>query len=304
MRYASVCSGVDAATLAWMPLDWKPVFYSEIEPFPCAVLKHHYPETPNLGDMTKINGKDYHGKVDLLVGGTPCQSYSVAGLRKGLADPRGQLSLVFTRLAYEMGVQWTVWENVPGVLSQDNGGAFSAILSSLAGCVITTPREGWSSTGFIRNFRRDRFGLAWRVLDAQYVRVDGFRHAVPQRRLRLFVVGYFGDWRRAAAVLFEPQMLLGDTAPERKTREEVAGGFNESITGADNEGGRNTVCLSSGNSNMGIMENVCPVIAASPDRKRLRCVIDMRQLEVAEEEISPTLVATDYKGGKAVCEET
>ena len=106
MRYGSVCSGVEAATLAWAPLGWKAEFFSEIEPFPAAVLAHHYPEVPNLGDMTKIIGENYIGKIDLLTGGTPCQSFSFAGLRKGLDDPRGNLCLKFAELAHHSRVRW------------------------------------------------------------------------------------------------------------------------------------------------------------------------------------------------------
>ena len=99
MRYASVCSGVEAASLAWEPLGWTPVFFSELEPFPCAVLAHRWPDVPNLGDMTKIDGRQWKGKVDVLVGGTPCQAFSVAGMREGLTDPRGALTIKYVELA-------------------------------------------------------------------------------------------------------------------------------------------------------------------------------------------------------------
>ena len=216
MKYGSVCSGVEAATLAWEPLGWKAQFFSEIEPFPCDVLKERWPNVPNEGDFTKI-GKKYHGKIDLLVGGTPCQDVSVAGRRMGFAGERSGLAIEFIRLAYESGVRWTVWENVPGVFSSNNGRDFGSFLSGLAGFEITPPERGWKSAGIVRNARRDRFGLAWRVLDGQFARVDGFEYAIPQRRQRVFVVGYFGDWRRAAQVLFEPTSVLGDTPPSRET---------------------------------------------------------------------------------------
>lgn len=115
MRYASVCSGVEAASLAWMPLGWEAVFFAEIEPFPCAVLKERFPDVPNLGDMTKIKGEKYHGTVDLLVGGTPCQGFSVAGKQGGLNDPRSALCLAYCGLLETMRPRWFVWENVPGV---------------------------------------------------------------------------------------------------------------------------------------------------------------------------------------------
>ena len=164
MRYASVCSGVEAASLAWGPLGWKPAWFSEIEPFPSAVLAYRWPDVPNLGDMTKINGKDHYGAVDLLVGGTPCQGFSIAGRRCGLDDGRSCLARKYVELLGDIRSAWFVWENVPGVLSSAGGGDFQAILGAFA-------ERGYC--------------CAWRILDVQYVRVDGFGRAVPQRRRRL-----------------------------------------------------------------------------------------------------------------------
>jgi DNA (cytosine-5)-methyltransferase 1 len=193
MRYGSVCSGVEAATVAWHPLGWKPQWFSEVEPFPSAVLAHHYPNTINHGDMT--NFKEWKDDpIDLLVGGTPCQSFSVAGLRKGLDDPRGNLMLTYLAIAARYSPKWLVWENVPGVLSSNGGRDFGTFLGALG------------ELGY---------GFAYRVLDAQYF-------GVAQRRRRVFVVGYLGDWRRAAAVLFERESLSGHPAPSREAREEVA----------------------------------------------------------------------------------
>ena len=193
MRYGSVCSGVEAATVAWHPLGWEPQWFSEIEPFPSAVLAHHYPEVPNLGDMTKF--KEWtDDPIDLLVGGTPCQSFSIAGLRKGLDDPRGNLMLTFVAIAARYRPRWLVWENVPGVLSSNGGRDFGTFLTALG------------EVGY---------GFAYRVLDAQYF-------GVAQRRRRVFVVGHLGDWRRAAAVLFERESLSGHPAPSREAREDVA----------------------------------------------------------------------------------
>ncbi len=200
MKYGSVCSGIEAATAAWHPLGWQPAFFSEIDAFPRAVLAHHYPHVPLHGDFTTIREGDY-AAIDLLVGGTPCQSFSVAGLRKGLDDDRGNLALEFCRLALRLRPKWVVWENVPGVLSMDGGRAFASILGGLAEC---------------------GYGLAYRVLDAQFVRVDGFGRAVPQRRRRVFVVGCAGDWRRAAAVLFERASLSGNPAPRREAWQKPA----------------------------------------------------------------------------------
>ena len=194
MRYLSVCSGIEAATVAWHGLGWQAAGFAEIDPSARAVLQHHYPDVPLHGDFTALKEKDYEA-IDLLVGGTPCQSFSIAGLRKGLDDDRGNLSLEFIRLAQKSRARWLVWENVPGILSVDKGRAFGTFLGGLAEC---------------------GYGFAYRVLDAQYF-------GVPQRRRRVFVIGYLGDWRRAAAVLFEPESLRGDITPIRKTEQEVAG---------------------------------------------------------------------------------
>ncbi len=191
--YLSVCSGIEAATAAWHGLGWRPAAFSENEAFPRAVLAHHYPDVPLHGDFTTIGADDY-GAIDLLVGGTPCQSFSIAGLRGGLADDRGNLALEFLRLADRKRPRWLVWENVPGVLSSDGGRDFGSILG------------GMGELGY---------GFAYRVLDAQHF-------GVPQRRRRVFVVGYLGDWRRAAAVLFERHSLQGNPAPRREAREAVA----------------------------------------------------------------------------------
>jgi len=201
MRYGSLCSGIEAATQAWHPLGWEPAFFSEIEKFPSAVLAHHYPDVPNHGDMTKFKDWPDHA-IDLLVGGTPCQSFSVAGLRGGLADPRGNLMLTFGAVAKRYQPRWLVWENVPGVLSSNGGRDFGTFLGMLA------------ELGY---------GFAYRVIDAQHVRTRRHARAVPQRRRRVFVVGYLGDWRPAAAVLFDRESLSGNSAPRREAGEGVAG---------------------------------------------------------------------------------
>lgn len=208
MRYGSVCSGIEAATAAWHPLGWTPEFFSEIEPFPCAVLAHHYPHVPNHGDMTKFEEWP-DATLDVLVGGTPCQSFSVAGLRKGLADPRGNLMLTFGAIARRYRPTWLVWENVPGVLSSNGGRDFGTFLGMLG------------ELGY---------GFAYRVLDAQYF-------GVAQRRRRVFVVGCLGDWRRAAAVLFERHSLSGHPAPSREAREGSAAVAARSVAPRGREGG-------------------------------------------------------------------
>jgi DNA (cytosine-5)-methyltransferase 1 len=202
MRYLSVCSGIEAATVAWEGLGWEAVGFSEIERFPSSVLAHHYPDVKNYGDMTKYKEWDIDGdSVDLLVGGTPCQAFSVAGLRKGLEDPRGNLSLVFVGMVEHFKPEWVVWENVPGVLSSNGGRDFGSFIGALA------------SIGY---------GFAWRCLDAQYF-------GVPQRRRRIFLVAHSsGDSRRAAEVLFEPESLSGN---HKKSRTQGQGIADASITG-------------------------------------------------------------------------
>jgi DNA (cytosine-5)-methyltransferase 1 len=203
MKYGSVCSGIEAASVAWHNLGWEPQWFSEIEQFPSEVLKHRFPTVPNLGDMTTINQNPIADErpIDLLVGGTPCQSFSVAGLRKGLDDPRGNLMLTFLSIADKFRPKWVVWENVPGVLSSNGGKDFGTFLGALG------------ELGY---------GFAYRVLDAQYF-------GVAQRRRRVFVVGYLGDWRPPAAVLFESESLQGNTKPSRKKREEVASDAQGSV---------------------------------------------------------------------------
>jgi len=229
MRYLSVCSGIEAVSVAWQPLGWQPAMFAEIDPFCCWLLRSRYGASRpqhmpspheaasrkeakqraaairnivalptggaivNAGDFTRI-GKQDVGTIDLLAGGTPCQSFSIAGKRAGLDDPRGNLTIEFARLADRLRPLWLVWENVPGVLSIDDGRTFGAFLGMLV---------------------QLGYGLAWRVLDAQYF-------GVPQRRRRVFVVGHLGDWRAAAAVLLEQSSLSGHPPPRREARKDVA----------------------------------------------------------------------------------
>jgi len=213
VRYLSVCSGIETASLAWEPLGWTPHAFSEIDPYACAYLDHYYPNVPNLGDMTKY-GDWNESDIDVLVGGTPCQSYSIAGLRKGLDDPRGDLMLTFGAIADKYRSRWVVWENVPGALSTNGGRDFGTFLGMLA------------ELGY---------GFAYRILNAQFF-------GVPQRRRRAFVVGYLGDWRRAAAVLFERESLQGHTAPSRKTRKGDSAGTEKGTRG-DNRKGISSISL-------------------------------------------------------------
>lgn len=247
MKYLSVCSGVEAATLAWKDIGWEAGAFSEIEPFPSEVLKYHYPQVCNLGDMTKIKKEDIHGKYDLLVGGTPCQSFSTAGTRTGLNGLSG-LALEYVRLAYEGGFRWIVWENVQGVFSCNGGRDFQTFLSELAGRAIPLPTGGWKSAGIVKTNRKDRFGLAWRVLDAQFTRTPNFPFALPQRRRRVFVIGYFGDWRPAVQVLFDPKGMCWN-APQRVRIGETAESIADSIGVADSTLRPTAIHLAGGQTN-------------------------------------------------------
>jgi DNA (cytosine-5)-methyltransferase 1 len=226
MKFGSVCSGIEAASVAWHPLGWTAAWLSEIEPFPCAVLKHHYPDVPNHGDMTLLPEKILSGQVeapDLFCGGTPCQAFSVAGLRNSLDDARGNLSLTFVGIANAIDHVRSLrgdapaivfWENVPGVLNtKDN--AFGCFLGALAGESepITAPGERWSNAGCVFGPQRT---VAWRVLDAQYF-------GVAQRRRRVFVVASARDDINPAEILFEFDGLRRDIAQSRKEGQEIAG---------------------------------------------------------------------------------
>ena len=204
MRYISLFSGVEAATLAWEPLGWEAVAFAEIEPFPSAVLAHRWPDVPNLGDVTKVDWSKYRGTVDLVVGGSPCQAFSVAGKREGLLDERGQLMLEYVRAVREVKPRWFLWENVPGVLSQDKGRAFGTLL---------------------REMDELGYSCAWRVLDAQFF-------GVAQRRRRVFLVGCLGSGGGASAVLFEPESVSGNTQTSKQKREALAADARSGTEGA------------------------------------------------------------------------
>ena len=214
MRYGSVCSGIEAATVAWRPLGWECAFVSEIEPFASEVLKHRLAEVPNFGDFTKIREGDYGKSIDLLVGGSPCQSFSTGGRRGGIADPRGSLAIELVRLAERTRVRWLVFENVVGILTSGGGRDFAAFLSELAGWDVEVPKGGWGNAG-IATGAPGRFGVSWRVLDARYTRVPSFPRAVPQRRRRVILVGCRDSWQSAAEVLLGGELCGGDSPPRR-----------------------------------------------------------------------------------------
>jgi len=287
MRYLSVCSGMEAATVAWHHMGWTPVGFSEIEPFPSQILKHHYPTIPNYGDLTKF--KEWpieRGAIDLLVGGTPCQAFSVAGLRQGLADPRGNLALTFLALADHLRPKYILWENVPGVLSSSKGEDFASFISALAEL---------------------RYGFAWRVCDAQHF-------GVPQRRKRIFLLAIegAGNWRTAAEILFERKSLCGDieesdqegesitsdagasSKASRKWPADIACTLNASFgnkQGLENQhalGGGSLfvpapICMSSGQANAAIAEDKAHTLNATHETQTIATTVG-------------TLCARDYKG--------
>ena len=203
-RYLSVFSGMEAATVAWHHMGWQPVGFSEIEPFPSAILKHHYEHTPNFGDITQFKSWPIErGSVDLLVGGSPCQAFSVAGLRQGLADPRGNLALTFLALADHLRPKYILWENVPGVLSSSGGRDFGSFIGALA---------------------KLGYGFAWRVCDAQYF-------GVPQRRKRVFLLAVegAGNWRTAAEILFERKSVCGHIKESNRSGQSTTSDAGESV---------------------------------------------------------------------------
>ena len=279
MRYGSVCSGVEAASVAWEPLGYKPQWFSEIEKFPSAVLQHHYPHVPNHGDMTKFKEWNNEKTIDLLVGGTPCQSFSVAGLRSGLKDPRGNLMLTYLSMAEQLKPKWLVWENVPGVLSSNRGRDFATFLTAMG---------------------KIGYGFAYRVLDAQYF-------GVPQRRRRVFVVGCLGDWRSAASVLFESESLSGHPAPSREKRQRVAPTVG---TGAPYSRTGNarveadalvTTAFASKQVSMNTADDVALTLMASDYKEPQAITVVPRSLALTlGKDVASTLTSTDYKGVQAV----
>lgn len=195
MFYGSVCSGIEAASVAWCNLGWKPTWFSETDPFCCSLLSQRYPHVANIGDINWVGASS--GPINILVGGTPCQSFSVTGLRQGMADARGNLTLQYLRLLDVLRPRWFVYENVPGILSADGGGAFSSFVSLVAEC---------------------GYGFAWRVLDSK-------NFGVPQRRRRVFVVGHSGgQFQKAGAVLFDTYGHSEHAAPAVEARQETASG--------------------------------------------------------------------------------
>ena len=208
MKYLSICSGIEACSVAWDPLGWKAQGFAEIEDFRAEVLKYHYPEVKNYGDFTKIKKENIGEHTDVLVGGTPCATFSIAGLRKGLDEDRGNLALEFIKLVERIRPTWVIWENVFGVLSSNKGEDFATFLGALAEC---------------------GYGFAYRVLDTQYVRTQRFPRAIPQRRRRVFVVGHIRDWRYPAEVLFDGEEVSKDFRPSRRKKKTTSNELEESF---------------------------------------------------------------------------
>ena len=299
MEYGSICSGVEAASLAWRHLGWTPAFFSEVEPFPAAVLMERFGATkplrpldpedaadekdrkqrlswqkqiaglpdggtiPNFGDFTLIKRKDVNEDIDLLVGGTPCQDLSIAGKRLGFEGRRSVLALDFVRLCFELGVRWVVWENVPAALSSRRGEDFGRFVSLLCGWNIPVPESGWRKCGIVTP-APGGFGVAWRVLDSQFTRVEQFPRAIPQRRKRLFLVGYTGQWKYPAKVLFDGEMCGGDTPPRRTKRQNASAG---------SEGGSASTDWWDGSQKAGTLTRTSDQ-QFMPDKGRLQCVIE------------------------------
>lgn len=195
MNFLSTCSGIESASVAWGPLGWKALAFAEVDRFCSAVLKHHYPNVPNLGDITRSEEWPDYEAVHVVCGGTPCQSFSYAGGRTGMVDPRGALMHSFVAVVARYRPRWVVWENVPGVLSSNKGRDFGALLGLLGRC---------------------GYGFCWRVLDAQYF-------GLAQQRRRVFLVCHLGAWQPAAAVLLERACLSGNPPPSRPAWQDVAG---------------------------------------------------------------------------------
>ena len=280
MRYVSLFSGIEAASVAWAPLGWEPVCFSEIEPFPCAVLRERFPGTPNLGDITKIDWKGVrraNGPVDLVVGGSPCQSFSIAGDRTGLEGASG-LMWEYVRCVRELMPRWILWENVPGALSSSHGEDFRCLLGSLDAC---------------------GYGLAWRVLDAQFF-------GLAQRRERLFVVGSLGDGgaERACSVLFEPESLSWDSRSSREKRQELAAGAGR---GAACSGVGAVLDLTGGEAQAhrvydsdGIVPSLRAHGSGGNDLKVL-CMAGQMPNAMVSDEVCGTLTAHESRGGSIVC---
>ncbi len=228
MRYLSLFSGIEAATQAWQPLGWECVAVSEIEPFPCAVLEHHYPHVPNLGDVTKITEQQIKdlGQIDLIVFGSPCQNLSVAGNRKGFDGEQSSLFYAATEVIKyakrHCKTRFALWENVPGAFSSNKGADFTEVVKHMAGLdELNTPTNGWGKEGAAVG---SNGLLEWSVLDAQWF-------GLAQRRKRVFAIVDFGEWASRPPILLERESLRGDSAPSREARQDFTADVRASTEG-------------------------------------------------------------------------
>lgn len=321
LSYLSICSGIEAASVAWEPLGWRPVGFAEIDKAASRVLAHRWPDIPNFGDFTRIDLRSL-GRVDVLVGGTPCQGFSRAGKRQSLSDPRSNLALAYAVLAHELvrhaGLRNAVWENVPGVLSMDDN-AFGCFLGALVGAddallpsLKPSGRRGndfwawrpklgrlvpiWPDAGMVAG---PRARIAWRVFDAQYF-------GVAQRRNRVFLVADFGGGADPAAVLFERQGLRGNSAPRAQTREGIAGPLGSCTDGGgvrttDIDGAGALICMAHGQAGAEIALDHSPTlncnheqpIIAFPERMSGPQYSATENLAPALGALNPTAIAFD-----------
>ncbi len=272
MRYISLFSGIEAATVAWEPLGWEPVAFCEIDEFPSAVLAHRFPHVPNLGDITKVDWSEYVGSVDLIVGGSPCQSFSISGKREGLKGESG-LMFEYIRAVREIRPRYFVWENVPGAFSSEKGEAFRQLLSEMDEC---------------------GYGLAWRVLDAQFF-------GVAQRRRRVFLVGSLGS-QRAAEILFEPDSLRWDHPSSREKRQDLT---RAALHGAQEGGGSclafdTTQITSPQNGNNPQFGDPCHCLPAAGHPPTIVMASAQANAEITED-FAPAQCARQYKDPPILC---
>lgn len=279
MRYISTFSGIEAATVAWEPLGWEPVCFCEVDDFPSAVLAHRFPGVPNLGDITKVDWKEVverYGPADVVVGGSPCQSFSIAGGRESLGG-ESRLMFEFVRACADVRPEWVVWENVPGALSVRDG-AFGQLLREL----------------FDIGYR----DLAWRVLDAQFF-------GVAQRRRRVFLVGHLGEGGASAAVLFEPESVSGNTQSSREKREVLARAVEDGAGSRGKSTGERPYVMTTANTNAnGINvsdEGVSYTLDGANSNALLYCLQDTQGGAMVGEDVGGTLTSHSAKDAPVIC---
>ena len=303
LRYLSLFSGIEAATVAWKSLGWEAAAFAQYEPndkiqFPSKVLQYHYPNVPNLGDVTKITEEQIKalGHIDLVVGGSPCQDMSIAGLRRGLVNEDGSLTRsglfdyqmqIFEWARRNNGCEWMLWENVPGAFSSNEGNDFGYILGSMVQRDVPIPKDGWKNSGVCISESGDRI-VEWRVLDAQYF-------GVPQRRRRIFALLHTGAWGGYPPVLFESESLRGNSEKGEGKRE----GSSESSGG---DFGKDDFCAvdRKGIGNQYVDQGK---VVMEPYGEKDMFMVSQESFVNVADKISLTLRARDYKAPNAVCYE-